>query len=163
MGISGRSFRSSQVVRIDARVLAKIAMSAYDECLLDYCCDPTEMAERLGFDVEMTEGRPEIVGRVLLCPAIPSRRDALEAVYRLLGGFLLNRSNHAFPHAGAAAVIANELMLPRCVASQIESADLPVVQRYVSLDTLLRVYMGHLDSMRPDPAQDAPRLGRLTV
>lgn len=146
MSISGRSFRSSQVIRIDARILSRIALDAYNECELDYCCDPTAMAERLGFDVQMTEGNAEIVGGVLLCPAIPSRRAAGESVYRLLARFLLNRSRHPFHHEEAVGNVADELMLPRHVSDQVETTELPVYQRYVTLDTLRRISLARRDS-----------------
>lgn len=163
MSISGRSFRSSQVVRIDARILAKLATRAYDECWLDYCCDPTEMAERLGLKVEMTDGNGEIVGNTLLCPLLKSRRSAMEVVYRLLGGYLLNRNKRWLSLDGAANAVADELMLPKCVAAQIESTELlPIVQRYVTLDSLRRIYLQHRPLRRTEPSEEAS-VSRVTV
>lgn len=146
MSILGRSFRTSQVVRIDSRALVRIALEAYKECGLDLCCDPTEMGERLGFDIQMTEGCAEIVGGILFCPALLSRRESGEAVYRVLGSYLLNRSHRTFRHDDAAGSVAEELMLPRCVSEQIESSEIPVVQRYVTLDTLRRICLGRRES-----------------
>jgi hypothetical protein len=155
MGILGRSFRSSHVIRIDSRVLAKIAIDAYEECGVDYCCDPTEMAERLGFDVRMTDGHGEIVGRVLFVPMVPSRRLAGESSYRLLARFLVNRSHHPFRHEDAVNVVADELMLPRHISDQVESTELPALQRYVTLDTLRRISMQRRDSGVFEVAEDS--------
>ena len=142
--------RTSGVVRIDSRLLARIALKAYDDCGLDYCCDPTEMAERMGFAIHLTDGTGELLGNVLLYPLMPSRRAAGLVVYQLIARRLLRNSKHRFSTDGAAQIITDELILPRIVALRVVSEDLPAVQRYAPFDTLRRIYLGH----RARPSRD---------
>jgi len=157
MSILGLRGRASGIVRIDSRLLARIAMKAYDDCWLNYCSDPTLIAERLGLLVEETEGEGEIVGGTIFCPTLRSWRDAGLVTYRLLGKYLLRRSGHPDQSEAAASLVTDELVLPRIVAMRVVSEELPAVQRYAPLDCLRRIYMAHHEAQRPGAGPSVSR------
>ncbi|HMI89562.1 MAG TPA: hypothetical protein VK550_36055 [Polyangiaceae bacterium] len=134
-------------IQLEPRLLERIALKAYDDARVDYCVNPNQLARGLGLHVRPTMGGGEIVGDLLLTPALPSRREIGLAVYEMLASHLLQRNPAAWS-ASAAATLTGALVLPRVVAMKCPREALAEAQRFAPLAFIERIYDGYPGSGR---------------
>lgn len=116
---------------------------AYDDCDLDYCCDPVVLADRHGLAVDDTDDRcSEVIGGVIYCPQNLSFQDHCLIVYYGLGRTLLLRDRQT-PTADAIEWVVSSLVLPKVVASRVYLSELDQVNPFAPIEYLRLVYMSY--------------------
>src|SRR4051812_8290437 len=110
----------STLLQMETPILQRLALDVYDDLGYGWSCpDPIEIAEALGLSVEMTERSGEVVGTVLLCPAMTSRREAGLVCYRLVAKHMLHQDRSSFWSEEAETRLTDALVLPRRLARKV--------------------------------------------